>query len=365
MSNLQIRVLQIIDSLSVGGAEKMAVSFANELVERVGFSGICVTRSDGPLRRQIQPNVACLFLQKKSVFDLRALTRLVAFMRKNQINVLHAHSSSIYTAVLARMLYPCRVVWHDHYGNAEMLSERPTLPLKWVSRWIDYIWSVTPGLWSWSLQTLKRKENSGQYLPNFPQEPPSTSALSLQFQGNPLKRIVCLANLRPQKDHLTLIRAFSDVLKVEPDAHLFLIGRDFEDAYSTQVRRAAESYPNIHIVGVHPNPQEILPAFRIGVLSSRSEGLPLALLEYGMAQLAPVCTSVGHVSAVIPNPDYLVPVEDPARLAERVTFLLKNPEACAVWAQEFHHFIQNHYSRNACLLTVVQKYATWFPAVSN
>lgn len=42
-----MRILQIIDSLAIGGAEKMAVNFANALVEEVEFSGLVATRKEG------------------------------------------------------------------------------------------------------------------------------------------------------------------------------------------------------------------------------------------------------------------------------------------------------------------------------
>ena len=42
----------------------------------------------------------------------------------------------------------------------------------------------------------------------------------------------------------------------------------------------------------------------MGVLSSASEGLPLALLEYGRAGLPVVCTDVGNVSEVVGSMEY-------------------------------------------------------------
>jgi hypothetical protein len=38
-----MRILQIIDSLDIGGAEKMAVNYANTLSKKIEFSGLVVT----------------------------------------------------------------------------------------------------------------------------------------------------------------------------------------------------------------------------------------------------------------------------------------------------------------------------------
>ncbi|GAQ48948.1 glycosyl transferase [Flavobacterium psychrophilum] len=52
-----MRVLQIIDSLNAGGAERMAVNYANALADKIEFSGIVVTRKDGILKKQLGNNV--------------------------------------------------------------------------------------------------------------------------------------------------------------------------------------------------------------------------------------------------------------------------------------------------------------------
>ena len=49
----EIRVIQLIDSLEPGGAERMAVTIANGLLEEVGFSGLVTTRLEGGLKTTI------------------------------------------------------------------------------------------------------------------------------------------------------------------------------------------------------------------------------------------------------------------------------------------------------------------------
>ena len=63
-----MRVLQLIDSLEAGGAERMAVSYANSLSKKIAFSGLIATRKEGQLLSQINQNVDYLFLNKKNKF---------------------------------------------------------------------------------------------------------------------------------------------------------------------------------------------------------------------------------------------------------------------------------------------------------
>ena len=78
-----IRIVQLIDSLEAGGAERMAVSYANALQKSMSFSGLVVTRNEGNLKAQLNDNVSYLFLARKQVIDLKALLTLRKYLKKN------------------------------------------------------------------------------------------------------------------------------------------------------------------------------------------------------------------------------------------------------------------------------------------
>lgn len=59
-----MRIVQIIDSLDAGGAERMAVNYANTLVGKIVFSGLIATRKEGVLKENLNPEVSYLFLKK-------------------------------------------------------------------------------------------------------------------------------------------------------------------------------------------------------------------------------------------------------------------------------------------------------------
>ena len=67
----KMRIVQIIDSLEAGGAERMAVSFANALSSEIAFSGLLATRNEGALKSQIDEKVHYSFLNKKHNFDFK------------------------------------------------------------------------------------------------------------------------------------------------------------------------------------------------------------------------------------------------------------------------------------------------------
>lgn len=146
------------------------------------------------------------------------------------------------------------------------------------------------------------------------------------------RTVISVGRLDPVKGHDVLVRAFAQLLGLVPDARLVIAGDGgFRPAL---VRLAAD-------LGVEPFVEftgELDPAgvrdrladAGVFVLPSRSEGLPLALIEAMAAGLPVVATAVGGVPEVLtPGTGLLVQPEDPARLATTLAHVLLDGEAAA------------------------------------
>lgn len=294
-----MRILQLIDSLDSGGAERMAINYANMLAED-NVSFICATRFEGLLKKSISNNVNYLFLNKRHTLDVLSIIRLSSFVKQNNISVIHAHSTSFFIASLVKIFNrEVKLVWHDHYGNSNFLSNRKFKILKLCSNTFDEIISVNNTLKQWAKDNLKCKKVS--MLNNFAIIN-KNEAIGTVLKGIEGKRVVCLANLRDQKNHFMLIDAFKDVYEHDNKWTLHLIGKDQKNTYSTRLKdkiNALKLDKNVFIYGSRSDVYNVLNQSDIGVLSSKSEGLPLALLEYGLAKLPVVATNVGDCNKVI------------------------------------------------------------------
>ncbi|HEU0136617.1 MAG TPA: glycosyltransferase, partial [Flavobacterium sp.] len=224
-----MRIIQLIDSLEAGGAERMAVNYANALSRKGNFSALVATRQQGPLLIKIDSDVKYLFLNKKSAIDLKAVYKLRKFARLHKIEFIHAHSTSLYFAVMLKFIYPqIKIIWHDHYGNSEFLSERPSFMLRTALRFCDLVIAVNTKLENWIRLELGFKNTL--YLPNFPLL--DTTKPETVLKGSDNFRIICLANLREQKNHLLLLKVMARLKNTHPQWTLHLIGKDFMDEYS-------------------------------------------------------------------------------------------------------------------------------------
>ena len=355
----ELRVLQLIDSLDAGGAERMSVNLANAL-HRAGVSShLCATRRGGPLAEALDPEVPLLILEKRSALDPAALRRLVRYVRENRIEIIHAHSSSYATALLCRLFTGVKVIWHDHYGDAERVEERDARFLVPASRFFDAVCSVNEKLEAWARERLRLPADRILYLENFASFSPGKTPPDLP--GDPEHRIVCLANLRPQKDHPTLLEAFAGLQKRHPQWQLLLAGEDRRDAYSDALRKSIRHHgmdDRVHILGSRSDSADLLAASTIGVLSSRSEGLPVALLEYGLAGLPVVCTDVGQCAKVLGEGEYglIVPPGDPSALAEALGSLMEAPQRRRKLGDAFRRQVEERYSEKAVVKRLLELY---------
>lgn len=337
----------------------MAVNIANALAENGLESHLCATRQEGDLKAKIGTGVNYLFLDKKNALDFKALKKLVRYLEFNEIDTVHAHATSYFTAFLVKLRLPkTNIIWHDHYGNSENLKERKKFPLTLVSKTFNTVISVNNNLLQWAKQNLKAKHY--QYLPNFAAFDPE-NLKTTQLHGENEKRIICLANLRPQKDHLNLLKAFKMVREKHTGWTLHLVGMDFKDACAEEIKTyVREQHLNacVYLYGSCADTQHILKQATIGVLGSKSEGLPVALLEYGLAKLPVAVTDVGECGLVVSNMEsgLVVPPNDAGALAEALIFLIENEHQRKMFGENLAEKVCLNYSKSAFLAQLIDLY---------
>ncbi|TRX26724.1 glycosyltransferase family 4 protein [Flavobacterium franklandianum] len=353
-----MRILQIIDSLEAGGAERMAVNYANALANEMAFSGLVISRKEGPLLNQLNSNVSYLFLNKKSVIDIQSVMKLRKFVIQNTVEIIHAHSTSFFLAFLLKLTYPTvKLIWHDHYGDSEFLSKRPSLALKFVLPFFNGIIAVNQNLKNWAEQKLHFK--NVVYLPNFPSDENNASEQTI-LQGIQGKRIVSLANLRVQKNHFLLLEVAKKIKISHPEWTFHLVGKDFEDEYSKQIKSLILDFNLEDIVFVHGSRNDIkniLEQSTIGILTSQSEGLPVALLEYGLYEKPVVVTNVGEIPLVIQDGinGFSVETNSGQLFYDSLVKLIENDSLRLHFGKELQKTIEKKYSKK----TVLHQYSNW------
>ncbi|MEN2489837.1 glycosyltransferase [Flavobacterium sp. B11] len=356
-----MRILQIIDSLDAGGAERMAVSYANALAEEIEFSGLIATRKEGPLQKQINQSVSYLFLNKKKQLDRKAFCKLRSYVKKNRVSHLHAHSTSFFLAFLLKLTLPSlKIIWHDHYGNNEFLADRPHFILKLSAFFFNGIIAVNQNLKNWSETRLKAK--NVVYFSNFPSEEVNVEVHTI-LNGIEGKRIISLANLRPQKNHFLLLKVAKKLKQSHSDWSFHLVGKDFEDHYSREIKEKIDEYElhgNVFLYGSRDDVSNILNQADIAILTSKSEGLPVTLLEYGQNRMAVVVTDVGENHSIVKHRinGMLVPSMNGELFYESLIECIENVELRLSFGEKLSETISKNFSKKL----IIKNYLNWLQA---
>lgn len=337
-----IRVMHVIDTLEGGGAERVAVNLANLLPRSRYEAHLCTTRSEGVLGSLIADDVGRLRLGRTRRYDAPALFRMTAYIRDNKIDILHAHGSALFLSALASALppYPL-VVWHLHGGK----------PARWpyglLARRVRGAITVTESLAAWCTTHLTIPERRVRHIPNFSLQS-GFAAKPLDLPGRAGTRVVSIANIRPEKDQLTLMRAMAIVVRELVEVHLLIVGSPSDPAYHDRIQREIAKQnlrDHITMLGQRQDVPAILHSCDVGVLSSSKEGFPLALVEYGLAGLPAVATDVGECAAVLQHGGVgiVVPPGEPDRLAAALLSLLRSRERRAALGKAFQHRVETTY----------------------
>jgi len=227
---------------------------------------------------------------------------------------------------------------------------------------VSAVIAVNHPLADWSRRKLHVRNDRVWYIPNFTTESPASSSRP-ELPGTPGARIVCVAHLRPQKDHGTLIRAFALAVERVPNAHLLIVGFESDRTYADGLRALIAKLGlagRVSFLGERDDIGAILSQCDIGVLSSSSEGFPLSLVEYGEAGLAAVSTDVGECGEVLDDgrAGVLVMPGDPVPMGAALTTLLTTPQRRTVLGAALRSRVRTLYRSGPIVEQICQIYDT-------
>lgn len=164
--------------------------------------------------------------------------------------------------------------------------------------------------------------------------------------------IICMiANLHQYKDHLTLVKAWKEVVantkKNTQKGYLLFAGNLLDTA--EPIKKTIVEFnleESVKLLGAVNDISGLLSIVDLCAFSSKSEGVPNGVLECMAAGIAVVGTnSDGIREAVGTNGiDYLSPADDPHDLANKIKFMWDNPNIRHEYAQECKKRINSHFS---------------------
>jgi glycosyltransferase involved in cell wall biosynthesis len=328
-----MRIVYVLTSLGMGGAERQVVALASRMAGRGHAVALMVLRP--PLAEQWPTDLTVFHLgMRKNPASIQvAMVRGRRFLAEFHPDVVHSHSFHANIAArLLKILLPSLTVVstvHNVYegGWVRMLTYRLTNRLARITTAV----SQAAADRFVHLKAVSREKcivvpngiDSDDFAPSRARREQARAAMDVE------KEFVWLTAGRivPGKDYPNLLRAFQRVLAARQDARLWVAGTGEKEELS-RVRAMAAGMGLDHAVRwlrLRRDMPALLDAADGFALGSAWEGMPLSVGE-AMAMAKPVvCTDVGGVRELVGDGGALVPSKDPDALADAMLDVMRLP----------------------------------------
>lgn len=318
-----MKIVQILYSLSSGGAERFVVDLSNQLSEVGHDVVICMLRSASGVgmsfnKQFVSPSVRVESLGLSCGFSLHKVCLVEKFLCREHPDVVHCHLNVLPYVYRFALLHPKIKFFHTLHNIAEKtVSGRMQYRL---NKFFYFRKIITPiCISSICRDSYLKYYNTDDvlYIDNgrSPVVPTSEiDSVRTEVAGYKVNDktpvFVHVARYNPQKRQDLLVSAFNllDVRGV--DFVLLIVGDGFDTEEGEKLKR--KSSPKIHYLGKKSNVGDYLLNADAFCLTSDYEGLPISLLEALSCGITPICTSVGGIPDVIEDgkTGYLSPVVD-------------------------------------------------------
>ena len=176
-----------------------------------------------------------------------------------------------------------------------------------------------------------------------------------KVESRKTKTVLAVGRLHEQKGFDLLLQAWKPIEKTYSDWSLRIVGEGPKRA-ELEAQIESQSLKRVVLAGATNNVLDEYEAASIFVLSSRYEGLPLALIEAmwsGLPCIAFDCPQ-GPAELLAEDRGWLVPNGDIAELTAQIAYALSHPEEALKRAQKAQSFAQTTYSEAAIMPQWVQ-----------
>lgn len=361
-------VMQVVYSLLCGGSERLACELALRLDPANARSSVCALTTDGPMAEALaRAGVPFHVLRCAPGRQWLVMAKLYRLFREQHVDVVQTHhvKQLVYSALAARLSGAKLIhVEHDCWSSRVPRARRYLRALApfchrivAVGESIREVLVKHIGLPASQLTVIPNGVDVTQFrpLPGMARE-----TLGLPAQGRLVGHV---GRLEAEKDQAGLLRAFALAAYTCPDATLVIVG---DGSQRGELQRAAHALgiaARVRFLGLRSDIADLLPHLDVFVLSSRSEGLPIAVLEAMACARPVVATAVGEIPKLIRSGKTGVTVEaaDPKALAGALAELLSRPQEAAVMGRAARQMIEERYS----LTRVISQYQELYRSLFN
>lgn len=346
-----MNITHVVENLNRGGLERVVIDLiAVQQAAGHRCQVVCLFER-GALAAELDahgvPVIAC---GKRSGFDLAAVRRMRAAIRAHGTEVLNTHNSMAhYYAAIATLGLRLRRINTRHSMGVSAHHRRRDWLYRASMLGTDAVIAVSRASCEAALAQHLVPADKAVAIPNgipigaFRSRSAEARQRLAESLGLPadVALLGTVGRLHPAKDHALLLRAFAQLVAGHPHTALIVVG---DGALRADLEREAQSLGiagRVRFLGDRGDVKALLCAFDLFVLSSRTEGYSIALVEACAAGLPIVATAVGGNPEIVRDGrnGRIVPPGDADALVAAIAGLLEDVprresmgEAARAWA---------------------------------
>lgn len=356
----------VVSEMRAGGMERIVAHLAESYKERNYRCMVFCTERPGILSDYLEKMQIEFESIGSSVFKIESVWRLGRALQNFDSSIIHLHDyASLPYAALANLYGGRKLVFTAHgllYDGFEPLRKR----LRFFSRFLDGVSAVSEKV------AERHREYLGwrgpiDIIPNgVPEAPPDADARrrvrSELGCADETHLFLAVGNPRPEKGFEDLLEAAALLRK---QSHAFLVaiaGSLNESEYCRGLLARLQTLnlsDHCRFLGFRQDTPALYSAADSLVLSSRSEGLPMVILEAMTAGLPVIATRVGGIPDAVGDCARLVDARNPPALAEAMLEIQSRGETRRTLGAAGKEHAAKHHG----IGRMVDQYLAWYERI--
>lgn len=333
----KIRLLQVIPSLDIGGAQRFLVDLVKALDKKKFYPAVCVLgkKRNTFLEDELEKkDIPIFFLNLRWAFHPFTILRLSRLFTSFKPDIIHTHLRAIRYVLIPSLLTKVPVHIHTIHNLAKQDTSFFYRPLNKIA--FKYLGVKTVSISREVARTVKDVYGIDSIViyNGIP-----TQEYACRKEEESKDDVISLINVgkfKKAKNHFLLIESFAIALEKEPKLRLVLVGDgSLRRRVEERVKQLGLS-GKVVFLGWREDVSSVLNNSDIFVLSSAWEGFGMVLVEAMAAGKPVVATKVGGVPEVVEEglAGILVPPQDPVALAEAILTLAENKDLRKIMGQK-------------------------------
>jgi len=334
-----MKILQVIDKLDVGGAERVLVDLSNILDENnIDTTVLCLLK-ESLLDEKLNKNINKIYLNRSNKWSVIKLVQLYHILKK--YDIVHVHSRHVLRYVglmvfLPKFLRPFKIIFHDHsllkIENNSLADKFLTFLLKKIEGVImvcdDQKYFYPNHLTPFLLENIVR----------------SNSVSNTPIRSN--KRLVAIGNFVRIKNYELMLEILNGL---PPEYQLDIYVNRVDEKYYEENSELIDKLlgvSRLRVIQGKVGLQSKLEAYSLAIHTSLSESGPLVAIEYMSMGLPVIMYDTGAVAKRIKNkiPNLIKENTDKKNWIETILKTCSNIHNMQSYSNEMSAIFKDNYS---------------------